>query len=100
MDKKVSIILSTYNEAIVIEKTINEIFKSIENVEIVLVDDNSDDGTLEKVKSINNKNLKIISRNSRGLASAFLLGMINTNGDYVGWADSNMPQLIPLLEKC
>ena len=49
MDKKVSIILSTYNEAIVIEKTINEIFKSIENVEIVLVDDNSEDGTLEKV---------------------------------------------------
>ena len=52
MDKKVSIILSTYNEAIVIEKTINEIFRSIENVEIVLVDDNSEDGTLEKVKSI------------------------------------------------
>tara|TARA_E500000178_G_C16979257_1_gene734910 strand:- start:623 stop:1318 length:696 start_codon:yes stop_codon:yes gene_type:complete len=99
MDKKVSIILSTYNEAIVIEKTINEIFKSIENVEIVLVDDNSDDGTLEKVKSINNKNLKIISRNSRGLASAFLLGMINTNGDYVGWTDSNMPQLIPLFKE-
>ena len=99
MDKKVSIILSTYNEAIVIEKTINEIFKSIENVEIVLVDDNSEDGTLEKVKSINNKNLKIISRNSRGLASAFLLGMINTNGDYVGWADSNMPQLIPLFRE-
>ena len=73
MDKKVSIILSTYNEAIVIEKTINEIFKSIENVEIVLVDDNSEDGTLEKVKSINNKNLKIISRNSRGLASAFFI---------------------------
>jgi len=99
MDKKVSIILSTYNEAIVIEKTINEIFKSIENVEIVLVDDNSDDGTLEKVKSINNKNLKIISRNSRGLASAFLLGMINTNGDYVGWTDSNMPQLLPLFKE-
>ena len=99
MDKKVSIILSTYNEAIVIEKTINEIFKSIENVEIVLVDDNSDDRTLKKVKSINNKNLKIISRNSRGLASAFLLGMINTNGDYVGWTDSNMPQLLPLFKE-
>lgn len=99
MDKKVSIILSTYNEAIVIEKTIYEIFKSIENVEIVLVDDNSEDGTLEIVKSINNKNLKIISRNSRGLASAFLLGMINTNGDYVGWTDSNMPQLIPLFKE-
>ncbi len=90
MDKKVSIILSTYNEAPVIENTINEIFKNIDNVEIVLVDDNSSDGTFEKVKKINNPNLKIFSRKSRGLASAFLLGLINTSGDVVGWMDSNM----------
>ena len=93
MDKKVSIILSTYNEASIINETINEIFLTIENVEIVLVDDNSTDGTLEKVNSINNKNLKVFSRQSRGLASAFLLGMINTDGDLIGWTDSNMPQL-------
>tara|TARA_B100000959_G_C14987453_1_gene626280 strand:+ start:1499 stop:2194 length:696 start_codon:yes stop_codon:yes gene_type:complete len=93
MDKKVSIILSTYNEAEIIEKTINEIFKTIHNCEIVLVDDNSKDGTLEKVNLIKNKNLKVISRKSRGLASAFLLGMINTSGDLIGWTDSNMPQL-------
>ncbi len=94
MDKKVSIILSTYNEASVINETINKIFSTIENVEIVLVDDNSNDGTLEKVNTINNKNLKVFSRHSRGLASAFLLGMINTNGDFIGWTDSNMPQLV------
>ena len=94
MDKKVSIILSTYNEAAVINETINKIFSTIENVEIVLVDDNSNDGTLEKVNAINNKNLKVFSRHSRGLASAFLLGMINTNGDFIGWTDSNMPQLV------
>ncbi len=93
MNKKVSIILSTYNEASIINKTINEIFSTVDNVEIVLVDDNSNDGTLEKVNSINNKNLKVFSRQSRGLASAFLLGMINTDGDLIGWTDSNMPQL-------
>ena len=42
---------------------------------------------------VHDKNLKVFSRKSRGLASAFLLGMINTDGDYVGWTDSNMPQL-------
>ena len=56
MDKKTSIILSTYNEAPVIEQTIEEIFKYVKNVEIILVDDNSSDGTLEKVKKINNPN--------------------------------------------
>ena len=93
MDKKISIILSTYNEAAIIEESINKIFNTIKNVEIVVVDDNSTDGTLKILNSIKNKNLKVYSRKSRGLASAFLLGMINTDGDYVGWTDSNMPQL-------
>ena len=93
MDKKISIILSTYNEAPIIKTAIDKIFSTLNNVEIVLVDDNSNDGTLEVLKTIDNKNLKVFSRKSRGLASAFLLGMINTNGDYIGWTDSNMPQL-------
>jgi|TARA_B100001964_G_C14118439_1_gene547197 dolichol-phosphate mannosyltransferase len=94
MDKKISIILSTYNEAYIIKTAIDKIFSTLDNVEIVLVDDNSEDGTLEILKTIQNKNFKFYSRKSRGLASAFLLGLINTNGDYVGWIDSNMPQLV------
>lgn len=95
MDKKISIILSTYNEASIIKTTVNEIFSNLDNSEVILVDDNSIDGTIDKLKDIQNKNLKIFSRKSRGLASAFMLGMINTSGDYIGWTDSNMPQLIP-----
>jgi glycosyltransferase involved in cell wall biosynthesis len=90
MDKKISIILCTYNESLFIEETINEIQNNVKNVEIILVDDSSTDGTLEKVKKINNPNLKIYSRKFRGLASAFLLGLINSSGDIVGWIDSNM----------
>ena len=63
MDKKISIILSTYNEAPVIEETINEIFNNVKNAEIILVDDNSSDGTLEKVKllrkEIDQKKLRV-----------------------------------------
>ena len=90
MDKKISIILCTYNEALFIEETIDVIQNNIKNVEIILVDDSSTDGTLEKVKKINNPNLKIYSRRFRGLASAFLLGLINSSGDIVGWVDSNI----------
>ena len=90
MDKKISIILSTYNEAPFVEQTINEILNNIKNVEIILVDDSSSDGTLEKVKNIGNPNIKIFSRKFRGLASAFLLGLINSSGDIVGWVDSNI----------
>jgi len=90
MSRKVSIILSTYNEALVIEDTINQIFSSLDDVEIILVDDNSSDGTFEIVKKINNSNLKCYSRNTRGLASAFLVGLINSSSETVGWLDSNM----------
>ena len=90
MDKKISIILSTYNEAAVIKDTITKIFENLDNVEIILVDDNSPDGTFDIAKKINNPNLKVFLRNSRGLASAFLVGLINSSSDVVGWLDSNM----------
>ena len=93
MVKKVSIILSTYNEALFIEDTIKEIFNNIKDAEIVLVDDNSTDGTFDIVKKMNNPNIKAYSRKSRGLASAFLVGLINSSSDIVGWLDSNMGEL-------
>ncbi len=106
MQKKVSIILSTYNEAGVIEETINKIFNNIESVEVILVDDNSPDGTYNIAKKIDNPNLKVFLRNSRGLASAFLVGLINSSSDIIGWLDSNMgvlaeklPEMIDGLNK-
>ena len=46
MSLKTSIILCTYNEAKYIEKTISELEKNITNLELVIVDDNSTDGTI------------------------------------------------------
>ena len=94
MSNKISIILSTYNEGYIIEETIKVIFNNVNNVEVVLVDDNSTDGTFEKVSRLNNPNIKLFSRNKKGLAAAFLRGLINTEVDVVGWFDSNMPSLI------
>jgi glycosyltransferase involved in cell wall biosynthesis len=94
MNKKVSIILTTYNEAREIKETINKINEFIPKAEIILVDDNSTDGTIEEAKSTNNPNLVCYSRKRRGLASAFLVGLINSSGDIVGWVDSNMSNII------
>ena len=91
MSNNISIILSTFNEKLSIEFTISELIKYLPGVEIIVVDDNSPDGTLEVLKKINYENLKIFSRKkTKGLASAFLLGLINTSGDIIGWLDSNM----------
>ena len=96
-NKKISIILSTFNEEIAIEKTINEIQKYIKNVEIIVVDDNSSDKTFEILKRLQNQKIKIFSRKkNKGLASAFLLGLINTEGDIIGWVDSNMASIVKI----
>lgn len=91
----VSIILSTYNEATEIEFTISEIIRRIPGVEIIVVDDNSPDGTYEILKKISYPNIKIFCRKkTRGLASAFLLGLIESKGSIVGWIDSNLGILV------
>ena len=95
MNEDITIILSTYNEKASIENTIKELIKYINNVEIVVVDDNSPDGTLEILENINYPKLKIFSRKkTRGLASAFLLGLINARGNVIGWVDSNMGSVV------
>ena len=95
MTEDITIILSTYNEKASIEITIKELIKHINNVEIVVVDDNSPDGTLEILKNIDYPKLKIFSRKkTKGLASAFLLGLINSQGSIIGWVDSNMGSVV------
>ncbi len=94
MSIKTSIILSTYNERVSIEKTIKSLKKEITNLELVIVDDNSPDGTFDILKKFEDDNTKIICRKkSKGLASAFLCGMLHTTGDLIGWLDSNMGDL-------
>ena len=97
LKKKISIILSTFNESAAIEKTVDEIIKYIPDVEVVIVDDDSNDGTIEILKRLENNNIKVFLRKkTRGLASAFLLGLINTSGDYIGWIDSNMTKTVKM----
>ena len=97
MSPKTSIILCTYNEANYIENAISELEKYISNLELVIVDDNSSDGTAEIIKRLNvgNKFKAIFRKKNRGLASAFVRGLIETTGDNIGWIDTNMGELTP-----
>ena len=97
MSLKTSIILCTYNEAKYIENSIFELQKYIPNLELVIVDDCSTDGTIEIIKklSINNNFKTVFRKKTRGLASAFNRGFIETTGDYIGWVDTNMCELAP-----
>ncbi len=91
MNKKISIILCTYNEVNYIEETLKLISKTLDNVEIIIVDDNSNDGTLEKLSDLKSslKFKLIVRKNQRGLASAQKKGFLESSGEYVGTIDVN-----------
>lgn len=91
----VSIILATYNERGSISGLISQILSRLgDSVEIIVVDDDSPDGTWMLVSEIESKQVKLVRRvETRGLASAIMRGVIESKGDIVGWldADGSMP---------
>ena len=104
---KVSIILPTYNEKENIILLIEEIFSILCNVsyeyEIIVVDDNSPDGTYQEIVSHFKSNpyiIHVLRLKERGLASAVLHGINNSGGDKILTMDTDFnhpPNLIPLL---
>lgn len=75
--KKTLIIIPTYNEMENIESIIQEVIDVDPTLEILIVDDNSPDGTGAQVKKlqINNSNLHLIEREGKmGLGTAYVAG--------------------------
>ena len=74
---KYLIIIPTYNEKENIEKLLAEILKQDININILIVDDNSPDGTGDIVDKLsrNNPKIKILHRKGKlGLGSAYIEG--------------------------
>ena len=99
-DPWVSIVLATYNERENILDTISSIFHNVkDSVEVIVVDDDSSDMTWQLVEELNDPRVKLIRRvETRGLASAFNRGVIESRGEVVGWMDADMcmpPSLLP-----
>jgi len=78
MKYKSLIIIPTYNEAENIETVINKIFSIDDNNSILVVDDNSPDGTsniVENLKRVNEDKLFLITRDKKdGLGTAYKEG--------------------------
>jgi dolichol-phosphate mannosyltransferase len=104
---KTSIILATYNEYDNIVPLIERTIQSVPGEkEIIVIDDDSPDGTGELVASYCKKNpvvRLIVRKNERGLRTAVERGISEASGDIIVWMDCDLsmpPEKIPeLLEK-
>ena len=74
---KTLVVIPTYNEALTVSQTITEVLALELDISILVVDDNSPDGTAEMVENLanNEPRLSLLSRPSKkGLGLAYLAG--------------------------
>lgn len=87
----VSIIIPSYNRENNITKSVNSVLEqTYSDIEVIVVDDCSTDGTEDAIKSIKNDKLKYIKcPQNRGVAGARNLGLENAQGRYIAFNDSD-----------
>jgi dolichol-phosphate mannosyltransferase len=99
-DPRFSIVLATFNERESILETIRGIIVNLGSAtEVIVVDDDSPDGTWRLAQDLHDPSVKVIRRvGTRGLASAFNRGIMESRAPVVGWMDADMcmpPALLP-----
>lgn len=104
MEAKISVVIPTYNR----EKTILRCIFSVLNqtkppFEVIVIDDGSTDKTVDLVKSVDNKLIRIIKQNHKGAQAARNRGILNVRGNYIAFLDSDdewLPDCIETYLKC
>jgi glycosyltransferase involved in cell wall biosynthesis len=87
---KVSIITATFNSINSIEDTFNSIkSQDYEDIEWIVIDGGSTDGTIEYLKSVQHKISKFISEKDNGIYDALNKGLSLATGDVVGFLHSD-----------
>jgi len=86
----ISVIIPTFNRADKLNETIQNIInQSYKNIELIIVDDGSDDNTAQIIKKFN-YNIHYVKHNQNlGTISARLTGINNASGKYIAFLDDD-----------
>lgn len=92
MSKGVTVVLPTYNERENIRKLARGILDSVRtDVEVIVVDDDSEDLTWKAVEEMDLPSVRAIRRvDERGLTSAIMRGIAESRHDTVVWMDADL----------
>jgi glycosyltransferase involved in cell wall biosynthesis len=102
MSISVSVIIPTYNTALLIERTLGSVLSQngTFELEVIVVDDCSGDDTLAKVEAIADRRIKILQQaDNRGPAAARNRGLLEATGKYTAFLDGDDYWLPGFLEK-
>jgi glycosyltransferase involved in cell wall biosynthesis len=101
MEPLVSCIIPTYNRAHIVGRAIQSVLnQTYKNIEVIVVDDGSQDNTQEVVLSIKDERVRYI-RLHRNFGAAFArnIGIANARGEFVAFLDSDDCFLPEKIEK-
>lgn len=86
---KLSVVTIVFNDVLHIEKTMNSVFsQTYKNIEYIIIDGNSTDGTKEIISNNANKLDFWVSEPDNGLYDAMNKGLKKVTGDYVCFLNS------------
>jgi len=101
MQPVVSVIVPTFREAANIAELVERIERAVPNSEIIIVDDNSNDGTDEVVRKLGRARVRLhIRTTERGLSSAVIAGCRLANASHIIVMDADLshpPEAIPAM---
>lgn len=84
-----SIIVPVYNRADLIQQTLNSILnQKFQDLEIIVVDDGSTDGTLKALTKYGDK-IRVFQQQNKGPGAARNLGIAHARGQYITFLDSD-----------
>lgn len=94
-----SVVIPLYNKKSHIQRSVFSVLnQSYGNFELIVVDDGSTDGSLDEIKDINDKRLKIFEKENGGVSSARNFGIKNASADYVAFLDADDEWNLAFLE--
>lgn len=95
----ISVILPSYNrEAVIYRSLLSALDQTYDPVEVIVWDDGSSDGTLEKVKGITDSRIRVYSASNRGVAGARNQAVTKARGEWIAFLDSDDEWLPEKLE--
>jgi glycosyltransferase involved in cell wall biosynthesis len=91
MQPPVTVIIPTYNRHLLIEQAIySVILQTYSNWELIIVDDGSTDDTVQSIKRINDKRIRILELPHCGnIAQLRNTGVMNASGEWLAFLDSD-----------
>jgi len=96
----VSIITPSFNQAQYLEETILSVLnQSYKNLEYIIIDGASTDGSVEIIKKYENKVVAWISEKDQGQTDAINKGFALAKGEIIGWLNSDDTFLPDMIEE-